>query len=329
MGLATGHCAGRILVAAIELDVFAALASGPLDSEALRSRLGLDLRGAALFFDALVALGVLVREEGRYANTTESDFFLDRGKRTFAGAIFTDPNWGPLGGWDRLAESLRSGQALEGMRDLRDRFTWDYAEAERRALFLREMTAVSTASARAVATDFPWAQYASLADIGCAQGGVLTEIARAHPHLRGIGFDLPQVEPDFVAYIEQQGLSDRARFIAGDFFTGPLPTADVLIMGHILHDWDLPTRKMLIAKAFAALPPGGALLIFDLMLDETRPDNLLALIAGLNMLMKSPGGGEYPVADCLLWLREAGFPEVAAQPLHGAHTMAVGRKTAG
>jgi hypothetical protein len=324
--LGIGHCAARILVAAIELDLFSALAEGPLEGEALRAKAGLDPRGAKRFFDALVGLGLLARKGARYRNTPETDFYLDRAKPTFAGTIYTGSDWGPLAGWEHLAETLRTGQPLAGARDLAARFDWDYADAGRRELFLREMTAVSTVSGRAIATDFLWSQYRSVVDIGCAQGGVLATILRAHPHLDGIGFDLPQVGPIFAAYMAQQGVESRARFVAGDFFAGPMPGAEVLLMGHILHDWDLAERKTLIAKAFAALPAGGALIVFDLMLDDDRPDNWLAAIASLNMLMKSPGGSEYPVADCLAWLGEAGFREATAQPLVGGHTMAIGRK---
>ncbi len=326
--LGTGYCASRILVAALELNVFGALADGPLERESLRLQLGIDERGAKPFFDALVALGLLAREGEKFRNTAESDFYLDPGKPVYAGRLFMDKEWGPLGSWDRLSSALRTGRPVERPRDLRDGFTAEYADPIKRELFLREMTAASQETAQAIIGAFPWAGFASVADIGCAQGGFLAAIAKAHPHLQAIGFDLPAVGPTFVAYMAEQNIGDRSTFTAGDFFADALPSADVLVMGHVLHDWELSIRRALISKAFTALPAGGALLVYDLMFNDAQPDNLLALVAGLNMLLKSPGGGEYPVEECLTWLREAGFERVAARPLPGAHTMVVGTKPA-
>jgi SAM-dependent methyltransferase len=275
-----------------------------------------------------VALGLLEREAGRFRNTAESAFYLDPAKPAYAGRQFLDKGWGPLGGWDQLSNVLRTGRPVERPGDLRDGFADEYADPARREQFLREMTAASLESAHAIVGAFPWAGVASFADIGCAQGGFLAAIAKAHPQLRAIGFDLPVVGPTFAAYVAEQGIGDRVVFSTGNFFTDALPSADVLVMGHILHDWDLSERRTLIAKAFTALPKGGVLLVYDLMFNDAQPDNLLALVAGLNMLLKSPGGGEYPVEDCETWLREAGFEQVSARPLPGAHTMVVGTKPA-
>src|SRR5262245_14394312 len=90
------------------------------------------------------------------------------------------------------------------------------------------------------------------------RSGLPVQIALAHPHLQGVGFDLPPVQPHFDAFIKQHGLSDRIKFQGGDFFDDPLPSAEVFIMGHVLHDWGLPEKRELIEKAYSALPTGGA-----------------------------------------------------------------------
>jgi O-methyltransferase domain len=108
-------------------------------------------------------------------------------------------------------------------------------------------------------------------DLGTAQGDTAAQVALAHPHLSGIGFDLPEVGPIFEDYIEGLGLSSRVRFSPGSFFDSPLPNSDVIIMGHILHDWDLDTKRMLVRKAYDALPSRGAYIVYEPSSTTTAP----------------------------------------------------------
>jgi hypothetical protein len=158
---------------------------------------------------------------------------------------------------------------------------------------------------------------------------VLAEIALAHPHLTGAGFDLPNVQSAFEAYVAERGLSNRLAFHPGNFFEDSLPHADVLIMGRVLHDWDIPTRKLLLAKAYAALPPGGALVVHETFIDDARRNRAHSLLASLNMLIQTDGGSECTEDECMTWMREAGFGETHLVPLAGRHTAAVGKKPSG
>src|SRR4051795_9141013 len=188
------------------------------------------------------------------------------------------------------------------------------------------MTGVSLPTARAIATAFPWQEYQTFVDVGCAQGGLPVEIARAHPHLTGTGFDLPPVRPVFERYVAQHGLGDRLRFRPGDFFADPLPQADVLVMGHILHDWGLDEKRTLLKKAYESLPEGGALIVYDAVIDDERRGNAFGLLMSLNMLIETPGGFDYTGADCRSWMHETGFRESYVEPLLGPDAMVVGIK---
>jgi SAM-dependent methyltransferase len=201
-----------------------------------------------------------------------------------------------------------------------------YADRANLEVFLRAMTGVSLMTGRALSTAFPWHRYGTFADIGCAQGAVPVEIARDHPNLLGYGFDLPPVGPVFDRYVGMNRLSHRVSFIPGDFFQDSLPEVDVLVMGHILHDWDLGQKKLLLQKAYAALPPGGSLIVYDAMIDDDRRQNTYGLLMSLNMLIETPAGFDYTGADCTAWMREAGFREVRVEPLQGPYSMAVGVK---
>jgi hypothetical protein len=152
------------------------------------------------------------------------------------------------------------------------------------------------------------------------------ELALAHPHLKGGGFDLPQVGPLFLDYVAAQGLSERLQFHPGNFMKDPLPKAEVLVMGHILHDWDLEQKRMLLAKAYEALPAGGALIVHEALIDDERRSNAFGLLMSLNMLIETPGGFDFSGADCIGWMKEAGFKEAHAEALGGPNGMVVGIK---
>ena len=181
-------------------------------------------------------------------------------------------------------------------------------------------------NAHVLAQAFPWQDYRTVIDIGYALGGVPVQLALAHPHLSGGGFDLPPLRPVFEEYVHAFGLDDRLRFYPGDFFADPLPAADVLIMGHILHDWDLPTKRMLLAKAHEALPAGGAVIVYESLIDDDRRTSAAGLLMSLNMLIETPGGFDYTGADCVGWMRDAGFKDARVEHLAGSESMVIGIK---
>ena len=148
----------------------------------------------------------------------------------------------------------------------------------------------------------------------------------AHEHLDGEGMDLPVVRPIFEDYARAKGIEKRLRFHAGDFFKDPLPKTDVLIMGHILHDWNLDEKRMLLRKAYDALPSGGALIVHEAIIDDARKKNALGLLMSLNMLIETPGGFDLTGADCTRWMKEAGFKRTKVEKLVGPDSMVVGIK---
>src|SRR5262249_43825491 len=152
---------------------------------------------------------------------------------------------------------------------------------------------ISLGAARAIANKFPWEEYSTFADVGAAQGAVPVQVALANPHLKGMGYDLPGVRPVFEKYIKSHGVADRVFFQDGDFFKDRLLPVDVIVMGHILHDWDLEQKKFLIGKAYDALPASGALIIYEALIDDDRRMNTTGLLMSLNMLIETPGGFDF------------------------------------
>ena len=326
MGLGMGFWGSKAFLSAVELGLFSELARGPADAATLRERLGLHERSANDFFDTLVALGMLERQDGQYSNTPETDLFLDRAKPSYIGGILEMANARLYPFWGSLTEGLRTGQPQNEVKGGGDFFGELYSDQARLKQFMHAMTGVSMGAAIAIAQKFPWQKYQTFIDIGAAEGGLPVQIALAHSHLTGGGFDLPVVHPIFEEYVASFNLSGRLRFHPGDFFADPLPQADVLTMGHILHDWSLDEKKSLLAKVYETLPKGGALIVHEAIIDDERKQNAFGLLMSLNMLIETPGGFDYTGTDCCSWMREVGFQETYVEHLAGPDSMVVGIK---
>jgi hypothetical protein len=324
--LGFGFWGSKTLLSAIELGLFTELADGPLDCETLGRRLGLHPRSTRDFFDALVALHMLERSDNQYANSAEANFFLDRKKPAYVGGVLEMLNARLYGFWGSLTEALRTGKPQNEAKKGENLFATLYADAHRLEGFLKAMSSISTGPAIAIAKKFPWEDYRTFIDIGAAQGALPVQIALVHSHLSGGGFDLPPVRPIFEQYVNAHGLGERLRFYSGDFFSDPLPAADVFIMGHILHDWNLEEKRRLLASAYEALPQGGALIVYDSIIDNDRRQNTFGLLMSLNMLIETQGGFDYTGADCVSWMREAGFRSARVEHLVGPGSMVVGIK---
>lgn len=326
MQIGLGFWGSKTLLSAVELGVFTYLANGPLTGDQLAQAAGVHPRGARDFFDALVAMGMLNRHDGRYSNTHESNIFLDKNKPSYIGGMLEMANARLYSHWGSLTEGLRTGNRQNEAKGEADGFKTIYSDPQRMRTFLSAMTGISIPSAIAIARKFPWKNYQTFVDVGTAQGGLATQVALAHDHVTGKGFDLPIVQPIFEQYIHSFGLHPRLSFQPGNFFEDPLPEADVLVMGHILHDWNLEEKMMLLSKAVKALPRGGSLIVYEALIDDDRRQNTFGLLMSLNMLIETPGGFDYTGADCSGWMKKAGLSETRVEHLVGADSMVVGVK---
>lgn len=316
LGLA--FCGSKLLLAALELGVFTALADGPLDETDLRPRLGLHERGARDFLESLVALGLLVRHGHAYANTPEVAGLV-RGP-AYAAGFLDGANHVLYPAWGGLSTALRTGapQAdgdLDGM--LRD--------PGRQRMYLAMMDGLSAPLAPVLATAIDWSDVTTVADVGGARGNLVTLLLAAHPHLRGVVFDRPQNGDPCAEHTAAAGVGDRVAFHGGDFFTDPLPAADVMVVGHVLADFSEDRRRALIGSAFRALPPGGTLLVYDPMPADENP-SLPSLVASLHMLVMTSAGAGYRPSRCLSWMTDAGFVRTSTRPLPLGNGLVVAHK---
>lgn len=327
MDVGLGFWASKTLLSAVELELFTVLAERPSTLEALQDQLGLHPRAARDFFDALVALGFLQRADDVYRNGPAADLYLDKNKSSYIGGILEMANHRLYRYWGRLTDALKTGRLQnEASGGAQPFFAALYAKPARLEEFLAAMTGLSGPANRAIAHQFPWHDHQTFVDVGTAQGDLAVQVALANDHVAGVGFDLPEVGPIFQRYVERNNLAERLQFSPGDFFKDPLPAADVIMMGHILHDWDLQEKKLLIRKAFEALPAGGALIVYESIIDDDRSQNAFGLLMSLNMLIETTGGFDYTGADCIRWMEESGFRDLRVEHLAGPDSMVVGVK---
>lgn len=325
--LANSFRGAKALMSAVELGVFSALATGPLGLEAIRTRIGIDTRGARDFLDSLVALGLLSRDAGgRYSNTSAADQFLVTGSATYIGAWFDHFRTHEYPQWQGLTKALQTGKA-QFAGSAADLYEVLYGQEKGVEAFARAMSGATVLIARQLAAVFPWRRYRTLLDIGTAEGCLPVQIALNHPHIVGGGLDLPSLQAPFEKYVRGHGLSGRLQFHSGDFLSEHLPSADVLIFGRVLHNWDLPTKRVLLAKAHEAVAPGGALIVYERFIDDDRHSSAAGLLASLNMLVMTSGGFEISAAECSGLMREAGFDDLQTNTLGGSQRMVIGFTT--
>jgi O-methyltransferase domain/Dimerisation domain len=329
---ATAFMGSKVLLTAVELDVFTALGDERLSASQLGDALGLHPRGRFDFFDALVALGFLDREgdgpEGMYKNTEQTAAFLDKRSSNYIGGLPEMLNSRLFGFWNDLGAALKTGKPQnETKHGGKSMFEELYANQASLGQFLDAMTGLQAANFEMLAEKFDFARYKSVSDVGGALALLSRIVGARHPHLSFTSFDLPPVVPLAQKRIQDAGMQGRIRAVGGDFFKDDLPRADVVTMGNILHDWNLEKKKMLIGKAYAALPSGGAFIVIENIIDDARRENVFGLLMSLNMLIEFGDAFDYTGADFCTWCREAGFKRFEAIKLVGPTSAAIAFKS--
>ncbi len=326
-----GFFAAKTLLSAVELGLFTLLADGPLTGAQIDEKLKLGSRATYDFLDGLVALRLLERDgsggEGRYSNTLDTGTFLDANAPAYIGGILEMANARLYPFWGGLTEALQTGKPQNEVKSTgMSMFTELYADPARLEQFMQAMAGISAGNFHALAEKFDFSKYQTVCDVGGATGQLSIILAQHHAHLRCTSFDLPVVEPLAQRTIAEAKLSDRVEAVGGDFFADPLPKADVITMGMILHDWNLDRKKHLIRQAYAALPEGGAFIVVEALIDDERRENVFGLMMSLNMLIEFGDAFDFTGADFRGWCLEAGFRSVDILHLAGPASAGIAYK---
>jgi len=331
MQTATAFWSSKVLLTAVGLDLFSTLENKSMTASQLGETLGLHPRGTYDFFDALVALKFLDRDgdgpQGQYKNTPETAAFLSKSSPSYIGGMPEMLNARLFAFWNNLGTALKTGEAQSETRiHGKSIFEELYADDAKLGTFLEAMTGFQAGNFILLAEKFDFSKYKSVSDVGGALALLSRLVATRHEHLRFSSFDLPPVAPHAQKHIDAAGMTNRISVVSGDFFVEDLPKADVITMGNILHDWNLEKKKILIKKAFDALPEGGALIAIENIIDDARRENVFGLLMSLNMLIELGDAFDYTGADFREWCSEAGFKRFEILPLAGPTSAAIAYK---
>jgi len=331
MQTATAFWPSKVLLTAVELDLFSTLGNNSMTGQELGEKLGLHPRAIYDFFDALVALNFLDREgdgpAGEYMNTPETSAFLRKTSPTYIGGLPEMLNSRLFGFWNDLGTALKTGKPQNEIKHSgKPMFEELYSDENRLGQFLEAMSGIQAASFQQLAEQFDFSKFKSVSDIGGALALLSRVVGNHHKHLTFSSFDLPPVAPHAQKHIDAADMNDRIKVLSGDFFRDDLPKADVVTMGNILHDWNLENKKLLIKKAYKALPKGGAFIAIENIIDDARRENAFGLMMSLNMLIEFGDAFDYTSADFREWCSEAGFGKFELLNLIGSTSAVIAYK---
>lgn len=326
-----GFWASKTLLTAVNMGLFTYLAQGDTSGQDIRQKLGLHERSLYDFLDTLVALGFLKRrglkETAIYSNANDSDLFLDKNKPNYIGGILEMSNNRLYPFWHHLEEALKTGlpqnEVKAGGKPV---FEELYANEEKLREFLRAMGGIQMGNFMAFANKFDFSSYKTFCDIGGAGGYLSAQVAMNNHHMYCISFDLPPVSPIAIENIGNMELADKVSIQSGDFFKDEFPKSDVIAMGNILHDWGIEKKKILMKKAYEALPSGGSLVVIENIIDDNRNENAFGLMMSLNMLIETSEGYDFSAADFDDLAKEIGYSETSIIPLAGPSSAVIAIK---
>lgn len=311
--LLTAFRRSKTMFAAVKLGVFEALQSQPKSLPDLATELACSLDGLERLLDACVGLQLLQRTADLYANTPAASAYLTRtsplrltGYLNFSNDIMWEL-------WSHLEDAVR-----EGTHRWQQVYGWDgpifasfFQNEDSKREFLMGMHGFGMISSPQVVSAIDLSGFHTLVDLGGATGHLAVAACQRYPHLNGIVFDLPEALPLARDMTQDTPVANRLQLVGGDFFTAPLPQGDLYALGRIIHDWSLEKSLQLLRRIYAALPPGGGVLLAEKLLDDSKTGPTWAQMQNLNMLTCTEGK-ERTLAEYEDLLTQAGFREITA-----------------
>ncbi len=316
---ATAFQQSRVLLTAVELDLFSAIGDGSPTSADLAGRLGTHARATDRLLNALVALGLLAKSGDRFSNTADGRRYLVSSSPEFVGSL--GHSAGMWQSWHQLTSSVREGRpALRAPINDRGDAWLDP--------FIAAMHYRARQQADPVAALLPLARVRRALDVGGGSGAFAMAMARRQPGLHAVVFDLPNVVPITQRYIAAEGLADRVAIATGDYMTDPLPdNFDLVFLSAVVHSNPPEANAALIATCAAVLNPGGVVAVVDWVMSPDRVAPASGALFALNMLVATDGGDTFTEAEIAGWLTAAGLADITRTPTPFGTDIITGRRT--
>lgn len=294
------------LHAGVKLGIFTALGSSSLSVEDVARETSSSLRGVEVLLNALTAMGLLVRKDRSYRNTEESGRFLAKGSDEYLGFMLLHHHH-LMESWARLPVAVRGG------RPIRKRSVFQNREV--RESFLMGMFNLASRLAPKIVREVDLTGRKHLLDLGGGPGTYAIHFCRRYAGLRATVFDLKTTRPFAMRTIRTHGLEDRIAFRAGNYLEDGLGEGyDAAWLSHILHGEGPEDCRKIVARAAAALEPGGILVVHEFILNDTKDGPLHPALFSLNMLLGTPEGRSYSEAEIREMFTTAGLRDVCRLP---------------
>ena len=312
--LIRGFQESRVVLSAIELDVFSAVGEHATAAQAA-STIDADERATEMLLNALTALGLLAKTGDVFSVTPVSKRFLAAGGQNDARAAMMH-HVGLWQRWSTLTEAVRSGSGANADRDA-DWTRWFIAAMHRNA----------SERARAVVEAVGTASVSRMLDVGGGSGAYSIAFARANDALHAEVFDLESVLPMARGYIAEAAVESRVTTRAGDLRTDTFGHGyDLVLVSAICHMLGADENRDLLKRCFVALQSGGRVVVQDFILNPAKTAPKAGALFSLNMLVGTQKGASYSDDEFRAWMSEAGFQDVNRIRLVGPTGLMVGSK---
>ena len=313
--LSGGYWKTCALHAAVKLDLFSVIGSGQLSGAQIADALDGSEDGITRLLNALVAMGLLAKTEGRYANNESVTELLTKDSPRYLGHIILHHHY-LMESWAHLDQAVMSGAPIRQRSSSTD--------PKRRESFLMGMFNIAMAVAPKVVPLLDLSGRRHFLDLGGGPGTYAIQFCRHNPQLSATVIDLPSTRPFAEKTIAGFEMAQRIRFQAGDFLTEAIDGVyDVAWLSHILHGEGPDDCREIIRKAVRALEPGGLIAIHEFILDNSMDGPLFPALFSLNMLLGTPSGQAYSEKQLIRMLEEAGVGEIQRIPVDTPNDSAI------
>ncbi|RDU24665.1 methyltransferase [Anaerosacchariphilus polymeriproducens] len=321
----------KVLLAALEFDMFTILDKGGMTGEQIREKLKLHPRGLWDFLDCLLCLGILKRDgvgvKAIYSNSEEAELYLNKKSPYYAGGILELANSRLYNLWDNLTDALKNGKPQnEILYKGKTYYENIYSDPKLTEDFANAMAGASGENYRLLSKKFDFSRYNSLCDIGGSTALLSICVAKEYDNIICTSFDLDAMETIAKKNVIRHRLDERIKIVSGNFLNDPLPKAEIITMGMILHNWNLETKKNLITAVYEALPSDGVFIVIEMMIDDERRECCAGFLQSLNMLLEFGEAFDFSIQELKSWCNKIGFKRYDVINLNGPFSAVIAYK---
>jgi SAM-dependent methyltransferase len=316
--LANSFQQSRIILTAIELDLFTILDKQMLHSKDVAEKMSCDARATDRLMNALVALGFLRKVKGKFYNSENASQYLVKGKPEFMGGLFHSV--GLWNTWSSLTESVKAGTSAAERKP-------SPGGINRLESFIGAMHYRGVKEAKILAMLLDFSNVRRMLDVGGGSGAFAMEFVKKNSGMNAVVFDLPEVIPITKRYVEEEKMNEKISFLSGNYLSDDFGIGyDLIFLSAIVHINDLEENNLLIKKCYDSLNNGGQIIIKDWIMSEDRTEPAGGAFFALNMLVGTEKGDTYTEAEMKSWFANSGVKKIVRKDTSFGSSLIIGYK---